>query len=497
MNALSWRKRRVTKLDAVEAGDEGAWGRTRRARQLRGLRQGDVRLRRDARPRLQTAKATLAKEGQGKPRPPRRPAAAKPAPQPAAAQAEASSEQQRQCPGAIALEDVLALKASGGTVSGPTALRHADRSLRALRQPRGGFATSWRATRDGAAARRAVLLVCRLSQLLFRPWAGRDRTRPDNRKRGRPCRQGRTPRPDPSAAGSIPGFEEHAPGPCARRFVLGVQARCSDTVHGLFWDGPKPVPNVVRDLRGEHLRVPTPVRDQTPTQPKETMRFYDRQHRYYAGDRPARKDHASVASSDQRRHHRLRRQAPKPTRRFPSLPSLPSAPAVLGRRSSACSAGTGCPTCAAKSRSPSWLGHALYVKAIHGAKAQERPPRRQPRSPDCCAGGNFPLAYAYPRRHCARPATCSADAPTSSAQRGPAYLPICRSSIASNNLPPPPPKEALRRRQTAPRMDVEHRFADRKRPEGAPRADLAPHRLPRRTDRRAGVCNLTRDGRGR
>jgi hypothetical protein len=57
----------------------------------------------------------------------------------------------------------------------------------------------------------------------------------------------------------------------------------------------KPVPNVVRDLGGNHLESQHGA-GSNPTQPKETMmRFYDRQHLFYAGiDLHARTMHLCV-----------------------------------------------------------------------------------------------------------------------------------------------------------------------------------------------------------
>src|SRR5436309_1829549 len=57
----------------------------------------------------------------------------------------------------------------------------------------------------------------------------------------------------------------------------------------------KPVPNVVRDLRGYHLESQHGA-GSGPTQPKETMmRFYDQQHRFYAGvDLHARTMHLCI-----------------------------------------------------------------------------------------------------------------------------------------------------------------------------------------------------------
>src|SRR5437667_2250777 len=52
------------------------------------------------------------------------------------------------------------------------------------------------------------------------------------------------------------------------------------------------------------------------------------------------------------------------------------------------------------------LGHALYMKAIHGGKAKNDRIGAG-KIARLLKGGTFPLAYAYPRA-CARPATCSA-----------------------------------------------------------------------------------------
>ena len=124
------------------------------------------------------------------------------------------------------------------------------------------------------------------------------------------------------------------------------------------------------------------------------MRFYTNQHRFYCGiDLHARTmhlcilDHAGNVVFDQ--------QPARRPRRLPRTPSLPSATASSSA-SSACSPGTGSPTSAQHEQIPFVLGHALYMKAIHGGKAKNDQIDAD-KIARLLRGGIFPLAYVYPK----------------------------------------------------------------------------------------------------
>ena len=89
---------------------------------------------------------------------------------------------------------------------------------------------------------------------------------------------------------------------------------------------------------------------------------------------------------------------PQPARRPRSPSSKPCSPSATASSSaaSACTAGTGSPTPAATHDIPFALGHAWAMKAVHGSKT-----KCDRHDAEAIArllrGGNFPLAYAYPK----------------------------------------------------------------------------------------------------
>ena len=130
------------------------------------------------------------------------------------------------------------------------------------------------------------------------------------------------------------------------------------------------------------------------------MRFYTRQHRHTCGiDLHARTMHLCIL--EQNGDKLLHRNLDADARSLPpSHRSLPRRPGrrrrvhvrlVLARR----------PLRRARSI-PFVLGHALYMKAIHGGKA-----KNDDRLPHKIAallrGGNFPMAYVYPKGHARDP----------------------------------------------------------------------------------------------
>ena len=125
------------------------------------------------------------------------------------------------------------------------------------------------------------------------------------------------------------------------------------------------------------------------------MRFYNQPHAFYGGvDLHARSMFTHVL--DAQRHHRLRtaicppQPAGVPRRRSSRIATAWSSAA------SACSPGTGSPTCAKTKRIPFVLGHALSMKAIHGGKAKNDRIDAA-KIAGMLRGGMFPMAYVYPR----------------------------------------------------------------------------------------------------
>jgi len=123
------------------------------------------------------------------------------------------------------------------------------------------------------------------------------------------------------------------------------------------------------------------------------MRFYDRQHRYYAGIDPhARTMHLCVLDSNGAVVCDV------------NLPSQPDAfLAALAPFRADVVVGVECTFCwywlsdlCRKEQIPFLIGHALYVKAIHGAKAKNDRLDAN-KIARLLRGGNFPLAYVYPQ----------------------------------------------------------------------------------------------------
>src|SRR5262245_48547591 len=123
------------------------------------------------------------------------------------------------------------------------------------------------------------------------------------------------------------------------------------------------------------------------------MRFYDRQHRYYAGiDLHARTMHLCVLD-----------QAGAVVCDV-NLPSQPDAfLAALAPFRADVIVGVECMFCwywlsdlCQKENIPFLIGHALYMKAIHGGKAKNDRIDAN-KIARLLRGGNFPLAYVYPK----------------------------------------------------------------------------------------------------
>jgi transposase len=137
------------------------------------------------------------------------------------------------------------------------------------------------------------------------------------------------------------------------------------------------------------------MRDQAPTQPKEsTMRFYDASHhRFYAGvDLHARTMHVCVLDHDgQVVFDRNLACRPEPLLHAiaPFRDGL-----VIGAECMFAWYWVA-DLCAAENLD-FVLGHALYMKAIHGGKAKNDRIDAG-KIARLLRGGNFPLAYAYPR----------------------------------------------------------------------------------------------------
>src|SRR5947199_669359 len=159
------------------------------------------------------------------------------------------------------------------------------------------------------------------------------------------------------------------------------------------WDGRKPVPNVVREIRGYHLKSRHGA-GSGPTQPKETMmRFYDRQHRFYAGiDLHSRTMHLCILDS---------------TGAVVCDVNLPARPdaflAAIAPFRTDVIVGVECmfawywlADLCQQEEIPFLIGHALYMKAIHGGKAKNDKIDAG-KIARLLRGGNFPLAYTYPK----------------------------------------------------------------------------------------------------
>jgi transposase len=182
------------------------------------------------------------------------------------------------------------------------------------------------------------------------------------------------------------------------------------------------------------------------------MRFYDRQHRYYAGiDLHARTMHLCVLD-----------QAGTVVCDV-NLPSQPDAflAAIAPFRADVV-VGVECMFCwywlsdlCRKEQIHFLVGHALYMKAIHGAKAKNDRIDAN-KIARLLRGGNFPLAYVYP----------AGMRETRDLLRRRTYLVRQRAALFTHlqilnsqyNLPPLPKKLSFAANRAE--MDVEHRFAD-------------------------------------
>ena len=152
-----------------------------------------------------------------------------------------------------------------------------------------------------------------------------------------------------------------------------------DTYHGLDGMG-RSLSQVVRGITGlpcpsvgfsGRTYLPTTMRDQAPTQSPRRMHHALLQPTapILLRRRSARQDHVPL-------HPRPGRPRSSSTRTCAAEPDA----FLAGRRAltatasssaaSACSPGTGSPTSAPRRQIPFVLGHALYMKAIHGGKAK-------------------------------------------------------------------------------------------------------------------------------
>jgi len=182
------------------------------------------------------------------------------------------------------------------------------------------------------------------------------------------------------------------------------------------------------------------------------MRFYDRQHRYYAGiDLHARTMHLCVLD------------AAGAVVCDVNLPSQPDAfLAALAPFRQDVVVGVECMFCwywlsdlCQTQRIPFLIGHALYMKAIHGAKAKNDRLDAN-KIARLLRGGNFPLAYVYPKGM----------RETRDLLRRRTYLVRQRAALFTHlqilnsqyNLPPLPKKLSFAANRAE--MDVEHRFAE-------------------------------------
>jgi transposase len=182
------------------------------------------------------------------------------------------------------------------------------------------------------------------------------------------------------------------------------------------------------------------------------MRCYDRQHRFYAGiDLHSRTMHLCVLDS---------------AGTVVCDVNLPSRPDAFLAALAPCRAdvivGVECMFCwywlsdrCRKEQIPLLIGHALYMKASHAAKAKNDKIDAH-KLARLLRGGNFPLAYTYPAgmretRDLLRRRTCFVR------QRAGLFthLQILNSQY---NLPPFPKKLSFAANRAE--LDVEHRFAD-------------------------------------
>src|SRR5262249_1100975 len=133
----------------------------------------------------------------------------------------------------------------------------------------------------------------------------------------------------------------------------------------------------------------------SPTQPKETMtmRFYDRSHRFYAGvDLHARTMHLCVLDTD----GNIVGDVNLPCRPDAFLAALAPFRADVIVAAECLFGWSWLAAPCAREKVPFLIGHALYMKAIHGGKAKNDRIDAN-KIARLLRGGNFPLAYVYPK----------------------------------------------------------------------------------------------------
>src|SRR5262245_21778369 len=167
------------------------------------------------------------------------------------------------------------------------------------------------------------------------------------------------------------------------------------------WVGRKPVPvkyeieELPLSQRGSgRVRLPPRLAGSGPTQPRETtMRYYTQSHRFYAGiDLHARTLHLCVL--DQQGSVVCDQNLPaKPEALLRAL--APFRDDVILAAECMFAWYWVADRCAAEGI-PFVIGHALYMKLIHGAKAKNDRIDAA-KIARLLRGGNFPLAYVYPR----------------------------------------------------------------------------------------------------
>jgi transposase len=182
------------------------------------------------------------------------------------------------------------------------------------------------------------------------------------------------------------------------------------------------------------------------------MRFYDRQHRFYAGiDLHSRTMHLCVLDSAGTVVCDV------------NLPSQPDAfLAALAPFREDVIVGVECMFCwywlsdlCQKQHIPFLIGHALYMKAIHGAKAKNDRIDAN-KIARLLRGGNFPLAYVYPKGM--RETRDLLRRRTHLVRQRAALFTHLQILNSQYNLPPFPKKLSFAANRAE--LDVEHRFAD-------------------------------------
>ena len=197
--------------------------------------------------------------------------------------------------------------------------------------------------------------------------------------------------------------------------------------------------------------------------------------------RSARQEPCSPTSSTPRARPSSSRTCP-PSPTPSSTPSKPVPRRTWSSAPSACSPGTGSPTCARTSGIPFVLGHALYMKHDPRRQGQDRQDRRRQARRPCSAAAcsRWPTSTRGPS---GRPATCSAAARFFVRQRAQLIAHIVNTN-SQFNLPPLSEEADLRRqphrRPRRPLHRPEHQARRHRRP--------GPDRRLRRADRRAGAA---------